>query len=87
MRDFRRRRRLFWDTLLGRPISDQLPFMRVGVLGLEALFAYAEIAGRTDVGYQHFYTCNISLHKEFLSRTVDSTKTSKLLLRKRRFGF
>lgn len=48
------------------PNIGSTPFMRW--YGLEALFAYAEIADRTEVEYQHFYTCNISLHKEFLRK-------------------
>lgn len=42
------------------------PFMRW--YGLEALFAYAEIEGKTEVTYRHFYTCNISLKSDFLRR-------------------
>lgn len=42
------------------------PFMQW--YGLEALFAYAEIADKSEVDYRYFYTCNISLHKEFLRR-------------------
>jgi cellulose synthase/poly-beta-1,6-N-acetylglucosamine synthase-like glycosyltransferase len=37
--------------------------------GAEPLFAYAEIAGRTEINWRFFYTCNISLAKSFLHRS------------------
>jgi glycosyltransferase involved in cell wall biosynthesis len=42
------------------------PFMHW--YGLEALFSFRDIAGKSKVDYRHFYTCNISLKKEFLLR-------------------
>jgi glycosyltransferase involved in cell wall biosynthesis len=40
------------------------PFM--GWYGSEALFCYASFAGRTQLEYIYFYTCNISLKTQFL---------------------
>jgi glycosyltransferase involved in cell wall biosynthesis len=42
------------------------PFMQW--YGLEALFSFADIAGQAEVDYRYFYTCNLSLKREFLLR-------------------
>jgi len=43
------------------------PFMRW--LGLDGpLFAYAHFAGRTDLDFRAFYTCNLSLKTDFLRK-------------------
>lgn len=46
------------------PEVNPTPFMKW--YGVEALFAYADIAGRTEVDYRYFYSCNISLKRAFL---------------------
>ena len=48
------------------PEISSTPFMKW--YGLEALFSYAELAGRSKIDYRYFYTCNISLGKYFLHR-------------------
>lgn len=48
------------------PEINPTPFMRW--YGAEPLFAYAEIAGRTEIDSRFFYTCNISLTQSFLER-------------------
>jgi glycosyltransferase involved in cell wall biosynthesis len=50
---------LEWDADV-----EPTPFM--GWYGSEALFAYDSFAGRTEVEYVYFYTCNVSLKAEFL---------------------
>ena len=50
---------LKWDADV-----EPTPFM--GWYGSEALFCYASFAGRTELEYIYFYTCNVSLKTQFL---------------------
>jgi len=49
------------------PEINPTPFMRW--YGVEALFSFAEIAGHIEVDWRFFYTCNISLNKNFVHRS------------------
>lgn len=60
---------LLSDAVLGRviwsPEVNPTPFMNwYGTNG--PLFGFARLEGRTEVEYRYFYTCNLSVKKEFL---------------------